>query len=271
MDLDDELRRVFAAADDRLDVPVRANAEEMIVAGARRRRRRRIVATAGGGAVAVVVAVVGGVLLTNPHQDAMPPAISETVTPTSTSDVVTSSSVSSPAVTSAAATVPSTGTSAQRTERTETQETQPDVDDVPPPQPLGEQIGPMAWRGVRLGMTHDETLASGFQTSGESNPGGSCSAYGLFEQDGTSAGTMWIASDGKVASVSSKGPVHTPEGVSPGWTVAQVRTVYPQVVDAASPQLVPVPGNRDGVYRFQFDGGVLKSIILERGGHSCYS
>ena len=73
-DIDDELRRMFADVDDRLDVPVRPDASARIVAGARRRRRRVVVAAAG---VFVVAALAGaGVVFAIPERDAPPTASS---------------------------------------------------------------------------------------------------------------------------------------------------------------------------------------------------
>src|SRR5690348_3337808 len=76
-DLDDELRELLGS--DRLDVPVRADAEEIIVAGARRLRRRRIVAATASGALGVVAAIVAGFVLAGGTPDAMPPATSTTI------------------------------------------------------------------------------------------------------------------------------------------------------------------------------------------------
>jgi hypothetical protein len=62
VDLDDELRRLFA--DDRLAVPVADGAEHAVVAGARRRRKHRMAVAAAGGVLAVTGLLFAGVALT---------------------------------------------------------------------------------------------------------------------------------------------------------------------------------------------------------------
>jgi len=63
MDLEDELKRLFA--DERLTVQVPADAEKTVVAGAKRIRRRRPALVSAAGVVAAAAVVTGTLML--PH------------------------------------------------------------------------------------------------------------------------------------------------------------------------------------------------------------
>lgn len=79
MNLDDELRRLFA--DDRLELSAAPGADHTILSGARRLRRRRAAMTIGA-AVLVVVAVAGGAAVaTTDRRESRPPAETPTTTP----------------------------------------------------------------------------------------------------------------------------------------------------------------------------------------------
>jgi hypothetical protein len=67
-------------------------------------------------------------------------------------------------------------------------------------------------------------------------------------------------------------PVETPEGVGRGWTIAQVKDVYPDLDEEAAESgvaVVPVEGNAAASFRLHFADGVVNSVTLGLGGQSC--
>lgn len=261
MDLDDELRRMFANADERLDVAVRPDAEQLIVAGARRVRRRRIAAVTTGGALALVALVGGGIALAGHGPQAMPPAANQTETRTA---APTSGTATSPSVGTTTA-IPPVTQPPQST--TKSIEQPPPSNDAPPPV-VGEQIGPMGWRGLRLGMSYDDALAAGLIDPGEPPTDAGCVSYPLL-LDGEPAGEALISTNGvRVINPAPTLAVHTPEGASYGWTVEQVRAVYPDLGEQEN-TLVVAPGNREAGYRLEFAGGQLADINLQIAVDAC--
>ncbi|MCP3799613.1 hypothetical protein NLX83_10130 [Allokutzneria sp. A3M-2-11 16] len=82
MSLDQELRRLFD--DERLELPVRPDAEHAVLRGAKRRRTRRRALAAGGAAVAVVAALAGGIVLTDLGRTASAPPATDRSDPVPT-------------------------------------------------------------------------------------------------------------------------------------------------------------------------------------------
>ena len=266
MDLDDELRQLFS--NDRLDVPVRADAEEVIVSGARRLRRRRVVAATASGALAVVVVIAAGIALAGGDPDAMPPATTNPSTPAAaTSDEITtvpSTSTAAGPPLSIATTTPTT-TQQPPTKTTRTSE--------PGPPDLNFQvIGPTGFGDVKLGQCLDDAMATGQvgNQTGSTGTGG-CTVYQLLSDDRT-AGYIYVTSTVQVIVAE---PVETAEGVGPGWTVEQVKEVYPDLDEQAAMDggtvTVQVPGHSAANYLLRFSGGKVTagSINLEHAGQGC--
>lgn len=262
MDLDDELRQLFTS--DRLDVPVRADAEAIIVSGARRLRRRRIVAATASGALAVVVVVAAGVALAGGDPDAMPPATTNQSTPpAATSREVTSlpsnSTAQGPPLT-IATTAPTT--TPPPTTKTKTTEPAPPDLDFP-------EIGPARFQRLQLGQSLEEAKATGMLGETSSEAEDTCQSYPLVSDE--VSGRVYIT-DTVQAIVAD--PVMTPEGVGPGWTVEQVAEVYAEVerlgVSSDGRAIVPVPGNSSAVYLLRFSDGVVSGVALAFADQSCY-
>jgi len=90
VDLDDELRRLFQ--DQRLDIPVKAGADDAVVTGARRVRRNRRMLASAGSAFAVAALVAGGIALAGlGSPTSLPPASTSTATTTESSVPVSGS------------------------------------------------------------------------------------------------------------------------------------------------------------------------------------
>lgn len=277
MNLDDELRRMFADVEDRLDVPVRSDASDTIVAGAQRLRRRRI-ATATVGGVVAAVAMVGSVVLFAPEPRSAPPAITSPA-PTQPSSVDGPSSSSS-APGSSSSTSPPPGTVPTGGDQGggpgpgnggDPGGEEPPAD-PPPPAVVGAQVGPDGFGPLRLGMTYDELVATGVVTPGEPPVDPDCSAY-EFTVDGV-RGYVHVTAAGAQAILPADAPLHTADGVSTEWTLAQVQEVYPQVTEeaitASNPVAVQVPGNPSAVYMIAFIGGdVVTAITIQWAEQPC--
>jgi hypothetical protein len=258
VNIDDELRRMFGQVEDRLDVPVREDATETIVAGARRLRRRRVAVATASGAFAVAVLAGFGILLASPEPESAPPAITST---TPTTSVVSSQSSSSPPPSSSsssrrppAGTNPGDGGPAggdggggdQDEETTE---------EPPPPPVTGSLIGPDGFGSIRLGMSYEELLAAG-AIQGDPPPESGCTAYEFADQAGS--GYVHLTAAGGAQAILPSTPTHTVEGVSHEWRLVQVRKVYPEVTREAIAVQNPIPvevrGNPGAVYLISFVG-----------------
>ncbi len=269
MDLDDELRRLFSEPGDGLDVPVRPDAEQVIVAGARRVRRRRVGAATAGGAMAVV-AVVGGAVLLGGAPDAMPPATGSHTTSQTVS--VTTTSVSTTTTT----TPPVSTTSTWQPATDEPEETVGSTEKVwPPPKLAFAVLGPTGVGQLRLGQRAEHALATGQLHVGDELVQPSCTAYRMVV-DGREIGFAYVSlpAAGNQVELISSSVLRTPEGAGPGWTARQVADVYP-AFDAASAEAdgygaVAVPGNPAAAYQFWFEAdGRMSGFNLRRTGQPC--
>jgi hypothetical protein len=260
MALDDELRHLFAS--DRMDVPVRPDAEHIIVAGARRVRRRRIAATATGGAVVLIV--IAGVALAGGQPGDMPPATRKPTTASTTSaELVKTSDEAPPAappVTSAEDEPEHTPPSTDSSEETDTST----------PGLAFPVFGPTGFRGLELGQTLEEAQATGVLGDQNSPTGPYCDYYHLMV-DGEPAG--WVLVSDTVQAIDSDA-LQTPEGIGAGSTLEQAATAYPDVGDQFGTQnghaIVAAPGNDNARYNLQFADGKIVRVALEADGLPCH-
>jgi hypothetical protein len=269
MDIDDELRRLFA--DERLEVSARPGAGEVLVAGARRVRRRRITAATAGGALAVVAVVAAGVLLAGGNPDAMPPANRyknvPTSTTTSTSTTTTESSTTGNVTTGSIVGnegPPETGTGS----------TEPTSTSADPPPVLGHPVvGPSGFRTLLLGQSEEDAQATGMLGVQTAEMYGNCSEYQLLV-DSVHVGLVYFSSSGLAAVLVWE--AQTPEGVGIGWTVEQAAAVYPDL-DAGSAladgfAVVSAPGNPDATYYLLVDTslGRIARVTLQTATRPCF-
>jgi len=260
MALDDELRHLFAS--DRMDVPVRPDAEHIIVAGARRVRRRRIAAAATGGAVVLIV--IAGVVLAGGQPGDMPPATRKpTTAPTTSAELVKTSDEAPPAappVTSDEDEPEGTSPSTDSSEETNTST----------PGLAFPVLGPTGFRGLELGQTLEEAQATGVLGDEDPAIGRQCDYYHLMV-DGQAAG--WVLVSDTVQAIDSDA-LQTPEGIGAGSTLDQAAAAYPDVGDQFVTQngraIVAAPGNDNARYNLRFTDDGISRIALEADGLPCY-
>jgi len=272
MDLDDELRQLFA--DERLEVPVRPGADDVIVAGARRVRRRRITAVAASGALAVVAVVAAGIVLAGGNPDAMPPANRYKNSPTSTTTTTTTNSSTQP---STAQSAPQ-GTTGGKQNPPAAQEDEENPDPPPPtvdppPQLDYPVLGPTGFDALQLGQSQADAEATGMVGVSTGQYGDDCSEYQLLV-GGEHVGLVYFRGNGLVAIMPFTS--QTPEGVGPGWTVQQAAAVYPDLdVEFALANryaIVSVPGNSAATFRLLVDTGVDEIVraTMQTASQPCF-
>lgn len=275
MNVDDELRRMFDDLGDRLDVPVRFDATEVILAGARRVRRRRIAAATVSGVLAVVLLAGAGILLTRPGPESAPPAVTWNGPPPSTAWSASASVVAPPRVPSTTNEPPAG--SATGGVRGPAVDGGPAGEEEPPrPRPerppvTGVQIGPDGFGSVRLGMGYDELVATEAIRGSEPPPTSGCVSYEFTDQAGS--GQVQVTSVGGVQAIQPAARTRTAEGVSSEWTLARVSALYPEVtpevVAAQNPVPVEVRGNPGVVYMIAFTDDVVTGISLRYADQFC--
>lgn len=272
IDLDDELRRLLADADERLDVPVRPDAPDVIVAGAKRVRRRRVAAAAATGALTAVALVAGVIILVGGKPDAMPPALRYTHNPpvaatTTTTTGTTTSRTSTSQTTQSSA----TGTREvppppeEETRQTESSAPQPPKLDLP-------VLGPTGFQSLGLGQTLEQAQATGMVgVVNPETPWTSCTEYQLLV-DGAPAGHVYFSTGGLLATIAPRA-ARTPEGVGPGWTVGQAQTVYPDFDAQAAMQNgnaeARVPGNGNATFLIVANGEDVLRVLMQTAPEPC--
>jgi hypothetical protein len=272
MNLDDELRQLFS--DERLEVPARPGAEDVLVAGAQRVRRRRIAAVTASGALAVVAVVAAGFLLTGGHPDAMPPANHYKNTPTSTATTTTTSSSTQPSTTTQNnVTTGTLGGNADPPD-TGTGNTEPTSTSVDPPPVLGYPVvGPSGFQALLLGQSEEDAKSTGMIGVQTAEVYGNCSEYQLLV-DSVNVGLVYFSSSGLAAVMPWE--AQTPEGVGIGWTLEQAAAVYPDL-DAGSAlangfAVVSAPGNPDATYYLLVDSSLdtIARVTLQTAARPCF-
>jgi hypothetical protein len=272
MNLDDELKRLFV--DERLEVPARPGAEDVIVAGAQRVRRRRIATVTASGALAVAAVVAASVLLTGGHQDAMPPANHYKNTPTSTTSTTTTTGSTTQSSTTQNLPTGTVGGDVEAPPTNEEENTEPSSPTSAPPPALDYPVlGPTGFQSLWLGQTQQEAEGTGMVGVSTGQYGDNCSEYQLLV-DGADVGLVYFRDGGLVALMPFTS--QTPEGVGPGWTVEQAAAAYPDLdVEFALANryaIVSVPGNPDATFRLLIDGGLdeIVRITMQTAAQPCF-
>ncbi|GAA3431633.1 hypothetical protein [Kutzneria kofuensis] len=275
MDLDDELRKLFA--DDRLDVPVRPEADRVIVTGARRVRRRRAGVVFGGGMLSVATMLVAGTAFgvsgDAPQRTPLAAAESSGLTTTTTPPPSSTTTTDAPRTT----VVPPPATTEEPTHTTATSTTTTSSSTPtkakPPANPLA--FGPTTVGPLRLGMTVDEAEATGLiQANSEPQNAAGCLGYDWAGHPaaGYHYSLVFSPKYGLVR-IGGRTNAETPEGIYDGSSEDDVRAVYP---DQSKPHIghdewvTPVPGNPSAHYWLTLRNHLVTDIRLELASQDCY-
>lgn len=274
MDIDDELRKLFA--DDRLDVPARPEAERVVVTGARRIRRRRAGVVFGGGMLSVATVLVAGTAfgVSGDAPPSTPLAAAEssgltTTTPaptTTTTTIERTITVAPPPVTTEAqksapaSSIPTTTTTTPTKAK-------------PPASPLA--FGPTTVGQLRLGMTVDEAEATGLiRPNAQPVDSAGCKGYDWSGQAAAPAYySLLFSPKFGLVRIGGRADAETPEGIYRGSSEEDVRAVYP---DQAKPHMgrnewvTPVPGNPSANYWLVLSKHVVTDVRLELATQDCY-
>jgi hypothetical protein len=273
-ELDRQLRALFA--DDRLDLPVAPDAVRSVVSGARRRRVRRQAMVASGGAAAVAAVVLGGIVLAggfgrHPATQATQPGLTISATAADISDTADTSVSTTQASTAGSPSRESTGATEPRTTTTQPTTTTPPpsvtTTEPGPPASWPKTIGPNGYGLLRLGMTEQQALTTGYLAQDDRHPG-DCAYYEHFngmsdyaDASFGSAGLVQIAPPERIG-------VQTPEGVGVGSTLGQLRAAYPQLTGSDSQYETPAPGGAANA-RYYFEltaANVVHEVLLALPG-----
>lgn len=232
MNIDEELQRMFT--DERLDVPIRHDAVDTLVAGARRRRRRRRTLTASSAVAAVVALVVTVVALVSlGGAQSMPPARPPVVTVTVTVTVTAA----------------------------------PPASDVIGPSGYRElHLGMTAVQAEATGLiVANAQPVSGAGCLGYDYAGSPNEANHYSVLISPTLGVVRV--DGRAGAV-------TPEGARIGTSESELKRLYPTRSGshgAAGEWVAAIPANADARYWFIVQSGSVAEIRLEGTTQDCYA
>nr|WP_243870014.1 hypothetical protein [Amycolatopsis granulosa] len=265
-----------------MDVAVRPDAEQRVVAGARRRRRhRRTAAAVSGGALTMVALTAIGIALagvgagrteTLPATNPPVPAVPTTAAPVSGEPVPGGPVLPPPSgnavppsasggAMSSSATVPGSGS------RTPPPSSSSAPASKQRPASTDPTIGPSGWGRLVLGMSEAQAVATDEFDMSEGVSGSPCHRYWL--RNGGSSPVDISPSYG-VARISAKPGVTTPEGIGVGSTDDEVMAAYPSATKTGYVITAPVPGNSRAVYIFTTDPSQkIFSLRLELATQNC--
>ncbi|MFL6142749.1 MAG: hypothetical protein ACJ72N_12890 [Labedaea sp.] len=258
-DVEDELRRIFAA--DELDVAVRPRAGTAVVAGARRLRRKRRALFSTAWAAAVAVAVTGMVGLARiAEPTAQPLAGSGAVAATSAAPLPTGPA-SPPAVATGTGTITNSATTSTPTSTAK-----------PPPR---SPIGPSGYAGLTLGMTAAQAEATGLLVpNAQPLSSKGCKGYdykGAPSQPNHYA--VLISETRGLVRVAGRADAVTPEGLVVGASESDLKRLYPTqsaVHGAIGEWVTAVPRNAAAQYWIIVRNNAVSEIRIEFKVQDCY-
>ncbi|MFI9380987.1 hypothetical protein [Kutzneria sp. NPDC052558] len=271
MDLDDELRKLFA--DERLDVRVRPEADRVIVSGARRVRRRRAGVVFGGGMLSVATMLAAGTAFgvsgDAPQQTTL--ALTDSARPSTTT-------TPPPATTTTTAAAPTTAADLPAPTATRLTTSKPKPTTTTPT-PTSSKVaalafGPTTVLGLRLGMSAAEAMATGLIRPNPMAPNAAgCVGYDWAGGVGAQPYALVFSPKDGLVRIGGLADAVTPEGIHDGSSAADVRVAYPlQTTPHAAGSgewVAPAPGNPNAHYWILFSGSVVSDLRLELAVQDC--
>lgn len=117
-------------------------------------------------------------------------------------------------------------------------------------------LGPHGYKGLQIGQTTSEAEATGLLVDKQVN--GGCTRYYLNPSEGKQnpGSGVWVDQKAGVVLIGGTDRAHTPEGITMGSTLDQVRKAYPALKPVPPQDFVydtAVPGHPELRYRFAVD------------------
>ncbi|WP_155374237.1 hypothetical protein [Catellatospora vulcania] len=148
-----------------------------------------------------------------------------------------------------------------------------------PSPPAGALVlGPTGYGALRLGMTPAQAAATKLITPLAGRQDG-CWRYAHLKGSPATgeddiAGRLFFSAKLGLAAVYAYPGIKTPEGITVGSTLAELRRTYPswEAVggEAEGRGYVTVPGNAEAVYRIETGSGKVVQLSLQLAGQDCY-
>lgn len=257
-----ELRRLFDDA--RLDVRPREGADRAVLAGVQRIRRRRTMVATAGGALSAVVLVAGSLLVSDLRSDpgqAVVPALAEPAPSTSQPESTVPETPAMPSFTTAPVVQPP-NTSAPIPESRSSGPGTPPATSTPPTVRIsasqGPVLGPSGYGALRLGMSFQAAKATGM-LAGAGTPPTSCTEY-LLKEGASEIAAVYISPTDGILRFTARG-AHTPQEITVGSSMAQLRAAYPNLSKNSADYVAPTGSG--GSYVFYVDDqGLVTSFEL---------
>ncbi|HEX2772843.1 MAG TPA: hypothetical protein VHN18_10490 [Micromonosporaceae bacterium] len=134
-------------------------------------------------------------------------------------------------------------------------------------------LGPEGIGALKLGMTRAQAEATGVVAPFENKPNSdTCLWRSQLRGAAAGKGVVLHSEDLGVATLDAYDGVQTPEGITLGSSLAEVRRAYPDWrynTDVGRGD-AKVPGNDRAVYRIAIAGGNVVQLTLQYASQGCY-
>ncbi|GGQ27892.1 hypothetical protein [Streptosporangium pseudovulgare] len=130
------------------------------------------------------------------------------------------------------------------------------------------RFGPYGYGGVRLGMTPKQAEAT--RKIVRKRGASQCSGWDLkAHPTGRDSVGLYISKKLGVALIAAPKGAKTPEGITIGSTMKQVKKAYPRLDTTGNYPVAAVPGNPKALYYFLSDRGKVYELTLALKNQDC--